>query len=411
VEQDEAWLAEGKERFNAGDLAGAEVALRRVGVSSPLCRDALLQLSRVLSGAGQTDEALRCAEEADNLERDAHSCLQWGTCLFGNDNERAKQLFEQALDLAPAWVDAHIMLGHALRALGQPQAAVRSYEEALRLEDGHAAARFYMAEVLLEIRDVARASTQLHYLLKLQPAYGPAIVLVGDIAFYNQDFRQAIVEYVRAYGLGESSAAMLHRLGQAYEAIRDPMQACKAYDRGIGVDRTHWDTHLAAGRLCEGQNWFNRAHRYYEALAFVQSHRAEAYKGLARVEAGVQASGLEGIDPAGAPDDQFDYLEGPFVVPAVLEATQAIEARAIAQVRATGPLSPTAGREGADAYGVGKEAAGYLADFVAPPAAAVPPAQLPKPPIARAKGSGMLEALQQKLRDKISGGDTGPLAP
>ncbi len=62
------------------------------------------------------------------------------------------------------------------------------------------------------------------------------VVLVGDIAFHHRDFRQAVVEYVRGYELGAADADVLDRLGRAYEAIDDPYQALKAYDRVLARD-------------------------------------------------------------------------------------------------------------------------------------------------------------------------------
>jgi tetratricopeptide (TPR) repeat protein len=397
MERDEELLEEGNACLAAGDLAGAEAALRQVGVASPLCREALLALSRVMVAARQLAEAQRCAEEADNLDRDAHSCYQLGAVqLAANKPARAQVHFEDALDRAPDLVDAHVMLGHVHKELGRVPAAIRSYEEALRHDDANAGARYYLAETLLETGDVMRARTQLHYLLQLRPDYGPAVVLVGDIAFHHRDFRQAVVEYVRGYELGAADADVLERLGRAYEAIADPYQALKAYDRVLAAEKTRWDTYVAAATLCERQAWFNRARRYHEALSFVPTHRNEAYKGLARVEAGIEQSGLEGIDPAGSPEDDYDYTHGPFRVPEVLG--EDAEPGKGHGAPLPGPLIGRAGHVGGDAFGVGAEAAGYLADFVNTPK----PAARPKPPPSpKRPPGGMLENLQEKLRNKL----------
>ncbi|MDB5099054.1 MAG: sulfotransferase, partial [Cyanobacteria bacterium RYN_339] len=379
MEQDEALLADGVARLEAGDLAGAEAALRQVGVASYLCRDALVALSRVMVAGGQLAEAQRCAEEADNLERDARSLFQLGAVWMARgDATRARGFFDQALDRQPDFVDAHIMLGHAHKAVNATGPAMRAFEEALRHEDAHAGARYYLAELLLELGDIARAHTQLHYLLQLQPDYGPAIVLMGDIAFHHKDYRQAIVEYVRGAQRGAADADVLHRLGQAFQYLGDRFQALKAFDRAIKENRQSWPIYQEAALICEEMTWFNRGRRYHEALTFVQEFRIEAYKGLARVEAGIQATGMVGIDPAGAPEDNYDYLEGPFDVPDVLTAEQAEAAVAQATAVAVAPkLIGRAGRVGGDAFGVGAETAGYMADFVNAPVAPPPP---PKPP-------------------------------
>jgi tetratricopeptide (TPR) repeat protein len=404
MEQDEALLADGLARLEAGDLAGAEVALRQVGVASYLCRDALVALSKVMVAGGQLAEAQRCAEEADNLERDERSLFQLGAVQMAKgDFTRARAFFDQALDRKPDFVDAHIMVGHALKAAGAPGPAVNAFEEALRHDDAHAGARYYLAELLLELGDIPRAHTQLHYLLKLQPEYGPAIVLLGDIAFHHKDYRQAVVEYVRGAERGAADADVMQRLAHAFLALGDHYQAMKAFDRALREDRKKWDVYQEAATVCEGMLWFNRARRYHEALTFVQEHRNEAYKGLARVEAGINATGMVGIDPAGAPEDSYDYLEGPFAIPEVLTPEQAEAAVAQAGVMLAAPkLIGRAGRVGGDAFGVGAEAAGYLAAFVNEPP---PPPAPPPPQPARKPGSGMLESLQQRLRDKLKDGD------
>lgn len=406
MEQDEALLADGLAKLDAGDLAGAEEALRQVGVASYLCRDALVGLSRVMVAANQLAEAQRCAEEADNLDRDERSLFQLGAVqLAKGDAAAARAFFDQALDRKPDYVDAHVMVGHAHKALGAAGLAQRAYEEALRHDDAHAAARYFLAELLLELGEINRAHTQLHYLLQLQPEYGPAIVLMGDIAFHHQDYRQAVVEYVRGAERGAADADVLHRLGQAFLHLDDAYQAMKAFDRALREDRKKWEVYVEAATVCEGKLWFNRATRYHEALSFVQPYRNDAYKGLARCEANLEASGLAGIDPAGAPEDTYEYLEGPFEVPEVMAPEQAEAAVPQAAATQAAPkLFGRAGRVGGDAFGVGEEAAGYMAAFVnepkAPPAKPLPPASPPTRP-----GSGMLESLQQRLRDKLKDGD------
>lgn len=404
MDQDEAWLAEGIQRYEEGDLVTAEEVLSRIGVTSPLCRDALLARSAVMAALGRGSEALRCAQEADNLDRDARSLYQLGVChMTGQRYTVARELFQDAIERHPGYVDAHVMLGHVVRELGEPDNAIRCYEEALRTDDAHAGARFYLAEVLIDRRELNRASTQLHYLLKANPSYGPAMVLLGDIAFFREDFRQAAAEYVRAHHQGESDSALLYRLGRAFATVGDAYQACKAFDRALKTAPSLWDAHLAAAALCEKQGWYNRARRYLEALAFVQAHRTEAYKGLARLEAAILRTGLAGIDPAGAPEDTFDYLEGPFVPPAELrpeDVSRGVEASAAVVLA---PQQVVRGPDG-DAYGVGARAAAYLADFVAPPPRpASPPPPPPPPPAPRKEtAADVLQAWQQRLREKLA---------
>lgn len=193
MEQDEAWLAEGVARFEAGDLPGAEELLRRIGVSSYLCRDALLALSRVLEAAKQPAEAMRCAEEADNLESDARSCCQLARLLLARrDVAGAQAMIERALRLDARHADAHVLLGQLERSRGRGDDALRAFEAAVRLDDGHLEARYQLAKLLFDRQDLGRAGAQVETLLQRKADHAGAIALASALARLEQQAREAL---------------------------------------------------------------------------------------------------------------------------------------------------------------------------------------------------------------------------
>jgi tetratricopeptide (TPR) repeat protein len=284
-----------------------------------------------------------------------------------------------------------------------------AYQEALRIDDASAPARYYLAEVLVRTGEIVRASSQLHLVVKQAPDYGPAYVLRGDIGLHQGDHRQAAAEYCRGIELDAADAPIYERLATAFEAIGDPSQAVKALDGAIALEPGRWACYATAGRLCEGAGWFNRARRYWEALVYVAGFKEEARAGLQRVTEHLQRTGLEGIDPPGAPPEQAE-LKG-FKPPATLEKSTGPAARPGA--RFAGPPPPlddfmttprhttTAQGTAKDGFGTSASAAGYLADFREPvqaPPELAPPATEAAPEAPADPVLSKLEAFQAKLR-------------
>ncbi len=70
--------------------------------------------------------------------------------------ELAVRSLKMAVTLAPAFCEAHNVLGNCYDELGQPEDAIRQYQKVLALNPGHAAAKFKLA---LMQRKAARFSS------------------------------------------------------------------------------------------------------------------------------------------------------------------------------------------------------------------------------------------------------------
>lgn len=275
----------------------------------------LVQQALALLDQGRAADAEPLLREATAFEPDAPSWAVLGQCLMalGRPDEAEKAYLDAAV-YDPGASDVFVLAGHAARAAGKARRALRHYEEAIRLDDSSVTARYYLAEALIGEQDVVRASTHLRLVQQLQPDYGPAVALLGDIAFFHKDYRQAVVEYARAHSLDALDAAALKRLGDAFVALGDDRQALKSYDLALRTDAKLAEAALAAGELCERVRWVHRAARYYSALLYVGPHRAAAHQGLTRLEASLAEAGL---DAQGNMDDP--YPPGPFRTPATLK--------------------------------------------------------------------------------------------
>lgn len=279
-------LERGIQLYESGDLAGAEACFRQVDGDPARRGPAQTYLGRVYLKAGQPEDAENALRQALAMRRTSEAYLLLGESLLQqNQPKEAEAAFLEASRREGSSPEPCVMLGHALAAQARMPEAIRSYEQALLRDAQSTTARYYLAEALLQMGDLPRAATQLHYLLQHDPTYVPAILLMGDMAFYQEDFRQAIVEYCRAMELERVDGPIYERLGHAFNAISDFAQALKAFETSIREHPSHWPCYLEAARLCESGKWLRKARRYYQAIAPVPDFQAEASEAIARIDA------------------------------------------------------------------------------------------------------------------------------
>jgi len=88
--------------------------------------------------------------------------------------EQAVRCYQNAVCLAPDWVEAHINLGAALNQLGELEEAEESFRRALELDAGSATAHFNLGCVLFELDKVEEAVEALCRAIELAPVSADA---------------------------------------------------------------------------------------------------------------------------------------------------------------------------------------------------------------------------------------------
>jgi len=112
---------------------------------------------------------------------------------------QAQAAYRQILSVDPAHVDAHLALGAALQALGQPAEAEASFREALRLRPNYPEAHNNLGIALRDLGRAAEAETSFRESLRLQPnvpvahnSLGVALKDLGRPAEAEASFREAL---------------------------------------------------------------------------------------------------------------------------------------------------------------------------------------------------------------------------
>jgi tetratricopeptide (TPR) repeat protein len=142
------------------EFAWARRSFEQALVLEPEHEDGLAGLGETLLKLGQDEAALRCFRRTLELgySDDIELMLQVGRSLFreGSLRERpeffeaAKEFFETAVQQMPDSAEAIACVGYAQHRLADDDAAIGSLRRSLQLDNDHAEARIYLANILYD---------------------------------------------------------------------------------------------------------------------------------------------------------------------------------------------------------------------------------------------------------------------
>jgi Flp pilus assembly protein TadD len=126
--------------------------------------DALAGLGETLLRFNQKDAALKAFRHVLELgyEDDLDLMLQCGRALFREGLiSEAREFFEIVVKNAPDSAEAMALVGYCQHRLGEDDGAIASLRKALELDNEHAEARIYLANILYDKQALEEAYTQL----------------------------------------------------------------------------------------------------------------------------------------------------------------------------------------------------------------------------------------------------------
>jgi Tfp pilus assembly protein PilF len=176
----ELHIGVGYARMAREEFAWARRSFEEALVLEPEHEDALAGLGETLLKFGLEDAALRCFRRTLELgyADDLDLMLQIGRALFREASLRerrelfavSQEFFEVAVQQAPESAEAIACVGYAQHRLGEDDAAVASLRKSLQVDNEHAEARIYLANILYDRGDYEaslyhfeRTSTEDHW--------------------------------------------------------------------------------------------------------------------------------------------------------------------------------------------------------------------------------------------------------
>jgi Tfp pilus assembly protein PilF len=156
----ELHIGVGYARLAREEYAWARRSFEEALVLDPEHEDALAGLGETLMKFGQQEAGVKSFRRILELgyRDDLDLMLQVGRALFRESLfEEAREFFEIAVQQAPEMAEAVALLGYTHHRLGEEDAAVGMLRRALQIDDEHAEARIYLANILYDRGDYEAA--------------------------------------------------------------------------------------------------------------------------------------------------------------------------------------------------------------------------------------------------------------
>lgn len=151
----------------------------------------------------------------------------------------------QAAGAAPAKVDSGGQ-GDAGGSVGGPAVARAEFENALKLDDSLAAARYQLGVVLLASSDAAGAEAALVKVIQQEPRWAAAHTALGLGYYGGGKFKEAIDAYRKASEIEPNNAAPVAGLGLA-RVLKGEKDGVKDIERAMKLDPNSALPHLNLG--------------------------------------------------------------------------------------------------------------------------------------------------------------------
>jgi len=198
--------------------------------------------------------------------------------------------YDEAMDLFAAYIRSnpdnpwgHYMYGLSSWKAGDPEQAVASFDEALRLDPQHRKSLLNSARVLLETSRPREALERVERAMSIEPLSGEGLRLLGRARYELKQIPEAIDAYQRAIALDERDGWAMNNLGLIYIQQDRSDAALPILARAVELRANSPVFQNNLGTALERTGHFAAAKTAYEAALAADSTYGKSAASLARV--------------------------------------------------------------------------------------------------------------------------------
>ena len=282
-------------QHNAGDLAGAERAYRRILAERATNPDALHLLGVLLTQRGQPDQGLPLLQRAVTILpnfQQFHLHLGQTLAALGR-HEDALAALTRAAQLDPRDIATRHATGSSLFALNRPAQAVEQFRIAADGAPNDGAVVGNYGYALLQSGRAVDAIPVLHRATQLAPNAAPVWMQLAEALWRCQRYDEAMPAARRAAQLAPQDPRAMVLLGNTLQTLAMFADAADAYRRAMQLDPRAFDppsnlalTLLKMGRAEEALAIYDQVCARWPDNADALANRSLALLTLGRYERG-----------------------------------------------------------------------------------------------------------------------------
>nr|AAR37916.1 TPR domain protein [uncultured marine bacterium 560] len=194
--------------------------------------------------------------------------------------DAAVKSFENALAIKQDFADAHNNLGVTLQELGQLEAAVKHYEEALAIRPDYAEAHNNFGVTLQELGQLEAAVKHYEEALAIRPDYAEAHNNLGITLKELGQLDAAVESYKKTIVIKPNFAEAHNNLGITLKELGQLDTAVKSYEKALAIKPNFAEAHNNLGNVFKDLGQLDTAVKSYEKALAIRPDYAEVHNNL-----------------------------------------------------------------------------------------------------------------------------------
>jgi tetratricopeptide (TPR) repeat protein len=231
-----------------------------------------------LYSQGQIQETLSASE---TLIKDYPNALLLyntsGVCYQAlGQLDAAVKRYEQALAIKPDYAEAHYNLGNTLKELGQLEAASNSYERALTIKPDYAEAHYNLGNTFQKLGQLDAGVKSYEKALAIKPDYAEAHNNLGLTLHELGQLEVAVKCYEQALAIKPDYTEVYINLGVTLKELGQLDAGVKSYEKALAIKPDSAEAHYNFGNTLKELGQLEAAVKIYEQALAIKPDYAEA---------------------------------------------------------------------------------------------------------------------------------------
>ena len=204
-----------------------------------------------------------------------------GACynLLGQFDAAVKS-YKQALAINPNYAEVHFNLGITLQKLGQLDAAINSYKQALAIKSDYAEAYNNLGITLQTIGQLDAAVNSYSQAIAIKPNYAEAHCNLGNTYHELDQLDAAINSYSKAVAIRKNYAEAYYNFGITLQKLGQLDAAVKSFEQALEVRPGYAEAFFDLGVTFQKLGQLDAAVNSYEQALTVKPDYAKAHSNL-----------------------------------------------------------------------------------------------------------------------------------
>jgi protein O-GlcNAc transferase len=247
----------------------------------------LIEMAMQKHQSGQWDEAEFLYQHILQLEPDlenqyyATASSNLGSIFEQQGKlDAAVESYQQALRLKPDYAEVHYNLGNVLKKQGLLEAALESYQRALQFQPNYAQAHNNLGNIFQQqgLLDAALKSYQ--QALNIKPDYAQACDNLGNVFLQKGKLEEAVESFLAALKIKPNLPSAHHNLGNALKLQGKLDAAVKSYEQAISFNANYTEAYQNLGNTLYEQGNLESAIELYHQTLRLKPNFAPAKLGI-----------------------------------------------------------------------------------------------------------------------------------